>query len=796
MPALSSAVNHNPPSVVPITVASSSYSGLVPENILAAAARGWRVFPIKSGTKKNALVKWGQEASSALDKIAGWALRWPGCNWGLATGERSGLFVIDTDSSEGWMWFVSKGLPETYIVKTGKDDPFAYHYYFRRPAGIKIKTVASIVPGLDVRGDGGMVIAPPSIHPVSGNRYAIVDAREVAEAPGWLIELVKDTREERSAVTPSDLDPLSADQMAFGRNIFLKACREFAALPAGTGVRNASMNKLGFLTGSLIARDCFDLDFAQAATLEYAADYIAQDGLREVMRTFQSGVTAGMASPWVPLADSPEDVFGTAVLTGLPATGVVEGVSGPIARGGDGILNAQQQRGHFAGCVYIQSQHRVLVPGGDVLKPEAFKVLYGGFTFTLDNRNDKITRDAFEAFTQSQANCPEKAFSTCFKPQLAFGAIVLRDGQRFVNTYYPVNVERKAGDASPFLNHLAKVLPNQRDADIFLSYMAAVVQHQGVKFQWAPLLQGVPGNGKSIFSSCVERAVGARYTHWPTAKKLSEKFNLWMTGKVFYAVEDIYVPDSKREILEDLKPMITGRSLEIEGKGVDQVTSDICGNFIFNTNHKDGLIKTEDDRRYSVLFTAQQSVADLHRDGMPPGGDYFPELWGWLRDEGGYAIVNELLHTYAIPAALNPAGNCQRAPETSTTLEAIAVSKGGIEQEIEEAIAQGLPGFRGEWLSTIMLGRFLEEKGLGRRAPLNKRQQILKQMGYVPHPALKDGRVNNLVLPDNSKPRLFIREGALAAQIVSPVEAAKAYEAANGGSTSTPAAQRAFGSGV
>jgi hypothetical protein len=76
------------------------------------------------------------------------------------------------------------------------------------------------------------------------------------------------------------------------------------------------------------------------------------------------------------------------------------------------------------------------------------------------------------------------------------GALVQRGGQTFVNTYWPVDVPRKAGDGSPFLNHLAKVLPDERDRFILLCYMAACVQHKGVKFQWAPLLQGVEGNGK------------------------------------------------------------------------------------------------------------------------------------------------------------------------------------------------------------------------------------------------------------------------------------------------------------
>jgi hypothetical protein len=64
----------------------------------------------------------------------------------------------------------------------------------------------------------------------------------------------------------------------------------------------------------------------------------------------------------------------------------------------------------------------------------------------------------------------------------------------------PINTPRKAGDAGPFLRHLAKLLPDERDRSILLAYMAASIQHKGVKFQWAPLIQGAEGNGKTLLT--------------------------------------------------------------------------------------------------------------------------------------------------------------------------------------------------------------------------------------------------------------------------------------------------------
>lgn len=474
----------------------------------------------------------------------------------------------------------------------------------------------------------------------------------------------------------------------------------------------------------------------------------------------------------------PEPVAGAA--DGPPPTATNEPPRPAMVQGST-FINNDDQLLLFGGCVYVRDVHRVLVPGGNLLKPEQFKVHFGGYTFTMDNANEKTTRDAWEAFTQSQAFRAPRADSTCFRPELPPGALVKRNGQIFVNTYWPVDVPRKVGDVTPFLNHLARIIPNERDRFIALCYMAACVQYQGHKFPWAILVQGAPGNGKSLLSLCVAHAIGQRYVHWPKASKLAAQFNGWMVGKTFYAVEDIHVPGAKMEIIEELKPMITGgNGLEIESKGVDQISADICGNFIFNCNDKSDLPKTNKDRRYGVFHCAQQSAEDIMRDGM--GGDYFPKLYEWLRNEG-YAIVAEFLWTYPIPREFNPAvtagGLLHRAPDTSSTGAAIEASRGGVEQEVLEAIEQGLPGFCGGWISSIQLDKLLERLGAARRITHTKRKEMLHELGYDYHPALLDGRVNNQVLPDGGKPRLFVHHTSAARHIAGAAEAARAYEQAN-----------------
>jgi len=464
--------------------------------------------------------------------------------------------------------------------------------------------------------------------------------------------------------------------------------------------------------------------------------------------------------------------------------------AGPELLTGYQFLGAAQQIEHFSGCVYIQDAHRVFTPSGSLLKPDQFNATYGGYSFQMAaDDGGKTTRKAWEAFTESQAVRYPKAEGTCFRPQLPAGALIPQDGRILVNTYVSIETLRKTGDPAPFLNHLAKVLPVETDRAILLAYMAACVQHKGVKFQWAPLLQGCEGNGKTLFTRCVAAAIGERYTHFPPANEIAEKFNEWLFNRLFIGVEDVYVPEHKREVIEVLKPMITSDRYTERAMQRGQVTRDLCANFLLNSNHKDAIRKTQNDRRFAVFFTAQQEERDLARDGM--AGTYFPKLYDWLRT-GGYAVVTNYLTEYAIPEELNPAGACHRAPQTSSTAEAITASLGSIEQEILEAIDEGRIGFCGGWVSSMALARLLDSFRAGGKISHCKRREILRSIGYDWHPALPRGLVNNPIPLEGGRPRLYIKQGHICANLQTPAEVVRAYQEAQGVAVSTNKTAEAF----
>jgi hypothetical protein len=440
-------------------------------------------------------------------------------------------------------------------------------------------------------------------------------------------------------------------------------------------------------------------------------------------------------------------------------------------------LAATQQIEHFNGCIYVQDAHAVLTPSGMLLDQGRFNAVYNGYSFQMDPEGNKDSKQAWEALTASRIVRYPTVHSTCFKPAMRPGAVTQKDGIRSVNTYVPISTPRKHGDPTKFLDFLEKIIPDARDREILISYLASCLQNLGHKNQWAPLIIGGQGNGKTMITRLMIRAIGSRYSHMPKAIKLDSEFNAWLATNIFIGVEDIYVPGARTQLFETLKPMITsGDGIEIQRKGIDQTTADTCCNFLFNSNHKDALKLTENDRRICVIHTRQQCKEDNLRDGLTE--EYFFHLYNWM-DDGGYAIVAQYLEDYDIKAELDPAKLCQWAPKTTSTGAAIADTMGVVEQEVMEAVSENRTGFSGGWISSLALDMLLQENRMNTKVSRNKRKGMLESLGYIQHPGLPDGRANRAVKVDGGKkPRLFVRKGHISLNTSDPSSIVGAYERA------------------
>lgn len=419
------------------------------------------------------------------------------------------------------------------------------------------------------------------------------------------------------------------------------------------------------------------------------------------------------------------------------------------------FMYPDEQITYFEGCTWIKKLDAIYTPSGDIFGKSQFNTAYGGYWFILDHGNEGKTRSAWEAFTLNQAYEKPVADLLCFRPEYDHNCEIVEAGRTLINSYRPVETAMMPGEYWPLLDLIARMLPDIRDQEIFICYLAALVQYPGVKFRWTPVLQGTEGNGKTTFLKILKYCVSELYTFIPNSKHLDNPFNAWLDRKLFIGVDEIKV-NHRIDVLETLKPMIANDSIEIQYKGKDQGMADNRANFLMCTNHKDAIPVSVDTRRYSIFYTKQQCKADNYSDGLTP--QYFVWFYDWLENYCGYEVCNWFLRNYRINPEYNPAGMCVTAPKTSTSDEAIAATMGAIEQEIMECVTQNEPGFRGGWISSIALTNLLYR--LGKRVTPNKRNEILMKLGYVKHPKIKRGVANrNIVcLPDMGKrPVLYIR---------------------------------------
>jgi Bifunctional DNA primase/polymerase, N-terminal len=155
---------------------------------LTYARRGVPVFPCEPGAKRPLTRNGHWDATTDPHAIGRWWRGWPSANVGVPTGKKSGLVVLDVDVDDDGPESLARlehagvPVPKTARARTGGG---GIHLYFRYPRERDIRNSAGLLgPGLDVRGEGGYVVVPPSR---TLGSYEWVDRSPLAEAT-WLIE--------------------------------------------------------------------------------------------------------------------------------------------------------------------------------------------------------------------------------------------------------------------------------------------------------------------------------------------------------------------------------------------------------------------------------------------------------------------------------------------------------------------------------------------------------------------------------------------------------------------------------
>jgi hypothetical protein len=615
---------------------------------LAYAANGWQVFPVPPGDKKSYKAakhsngrRWG--ATTDAEEIKADWRKWPDANIGLPTGPETGFFVVEADTIEGHgvdgianlraLEAEHGALPPTRMAQSPSG---SLHHYFRWPTdGRKIKNSAgALAPGVDVRGEGGMVVAPPSVRPGKG-AYQWLNQLPMAEAPPWLVDLIVENEAKPEGGARWDGLHVAAlrNLEAWVPELFGEA----AVLKAGT--YRISSKALG--------RDLEeDLVISPKGIKDFGLH--DQGDPREGRRTpvdlvmEYGGLDRAQAIAW--LRDRlgiPEGVALDDFHAYMPTHQYI------FAPNGDFWTIAGVNARLPAIPVFGANGEPVLEMDGRTGKPK------------LDKRTGKPKQLALPPSMWLDRNKPVEAMS--WAPGLpalitgrlpADGAWIDKPGATCFNLYRPPPSLSGAGDADKAQRYtdLIERLFGAEATGHILNYCAFKVQFPHIKINHGLLLIGKPGIGKDTIIEPVKFSVG----HW----NFREASPVDIMGRwndplrsVFLRINEIHdLGDIDRyAFYERTKGFLAAPpdTLRIDEKFKPQYyVANVCGT-VMTSNHKtDGLYLPESDRRHYV------AASPLTAADFPDA--FWRAHWHWYCEEGGLEHAAALLHSRDV-SAFDPA---------------------------------------------------------------------------------------------------------------------------------------------
>jgi hypothetical protein len=246
--------------------------------------------------KHPCLADWPRVASRTPAEVRRWWQRWPLANVGLVTGARFDALDVDGPAGvEALRALVSQRDPREHpgpVVRTGGG---GWHLLYA-PTGLGNRV--RVLPGVDWRGHGGLVVAPPSVH-ASGHAYRWVRplSADLPAVPDRLRARLAPPRAERTNTAPPS--PAATDRVgAYARAALDRETRAVATAPPGTC--NHTLNRAAFNLGQLVAAGLLDAEQVGAVLLEAALAAPATghaDRERKARETIKSGLRAGARTP-------------------------------------------------------------------------------------------------------------------------------------------------------------------------------------------------------------------------------------------------------------------------------------------------------------------------------------------------------------------------------------------------------------------------------------------------------------------------------------------------------------------
>jgi Bifunctional DNA primase/polymerase, N-terminal/Family of unknown function (DUF5906) len=681
---------------------------------LAYSKKGFKVFPVHSikdgectcgkpscgdAGKHPKITRWQHDATDDEAKIREWFKEEP-TNIGIATGQKSGITIIDVDigpgkkGAETWADLIKEsGEPKTLTAITGSG---GFHFVFKYNSVLKTSS-NTLGEGVDCRNDGGYVVAAPSNHR-SGGAYSWVDFNEViADLPDYLTKEKErrgrprknDSNRKKYSIeeVKSMLIKIPADDRDLWRNIGVILGREFKTSDAAWEVYVQWADSWGGQKGrnhEQIMREAFYEISQKTTDKELSLGTIVKIAIENGWEP-ESGNLPIKA--FVYFAPANQYIYRPTSTQWIAAA--VDATCAPVNDNGK------------------------LIQASEWLKK---------YAMTTSMTNDPIIEgDVLPGF-----DCRE-------------GMLILSEGAAVYNGYRPPSIQK--GDSSlaqPWVDHCRKVFNKNGDAEQFFNYMAHRVQKPWEKPRFALLIAGDQGVGKDTAIEMCIPAIG----HWNVANidpsAVDAAFNEFCSAVLIRVSETANLHDmNKWAFNERMKVLIAGTpdySIVNPKYGHKYSVRLHCG-IILTTNHMStGIFIPQGDRRYDVIDSSPKIEMGFKTDSDRQ--KYFDQLWGWYEKNNGAEHIYAWLDAYDISKF--SASNGQRKTEAHQSIVLAGMTSDHWALDALDLIGEPR-AFRSDTFIQACLTNDPEIKEAAVRKSMNA---VLGRYGYssVKNPAVGDGR--------------------------------------------------------
>ena len=637
---------------------------------LSYASRGWHVFPITKGTTNKPRVKWGTAATTDTKTIKEWWKAWPDDNIGLACGP-SGLCVVDVDMKKGKNGQATLDaleldygqLPHTLSAVTPSGGK---HLYF---VGEARTTVEQIGPGIDTRatgGAGGYVLAPGSQTDVGTYEWAESSQIRVAALPEWLGHMTG-RREDREHQQVAVVDQ---DQPQYIEWAIQHLKHDAKVAIEGSGGNRATFN----LACVLRERGLSEAKTHELMLAHWNDRCQPPWSTEELAKTVANAFNYASVVP--PGGDTPEHDFGD------PDMEDDKGEYGPPP-----VQGEQEERysGIMDEWVWIaQAKMFHRRRDGMMFDTKSFDSM---FNYMVEGKGS-ISNEIFGA-KRSMRKFDKMDFLP-EQPEFV-GAVY--------NTWRPSDLKPVEGDPAIFLEHMDYMFEDVMERNMVLNFLAWCVQNPAEKPNFALVIKGKQGTGKSFIGQVMERIFGLHNTGRPMNASIQSQFNGWARNVKLVVIEELMVK-GRVDLMNHLKPMVTDPIIEINEKYQPaQRITNTCVILAF-TNHDDALPVEDDDRRYAIAIS----------EAFPKGDEYYRRLFSWAEKENGDAII----WNYLLKRDIGNFNGKGRAPTSNSKDEMRAASRTDYDAKWMHLYESKLPPFHGHYVSEQDLVEALPEKLQGR----------------------------------------------------------------------------------